>query len=168
MGRFLDVLVTTFGLAMFVGMLAMMIVLILRPPDSPEMQDFSIAGNVVLSAFGIVFGAGLIYCQVHFMTESGQTLGKKVAGLKLVSVDTHLKPGVFKGYVLRELVRSPALLLLLYIPTVLPNILVFAYLIADLFSLGTDSGRCLHDRICGTLVVGVEEEHPEGTATATD
>jgi uncharacterized RDD family membrane protein YckC len=81
----------------------------------------------------------LVLGQWTLITLRGQTLGKMVAMIRVVSVSGRL-PGFVQGVVLRNWLRNAL------------AIIPFFSLIDALLVL-TPSGRCLHDYIAGTRVV---------------
>jgi uncharacterized RDD family membrane protein YckC len=92
---------------------------------------------------GVLVGT-LMIVQWTLLTKRGQTVGKIIAGTRVISVDDS-PAGFLRAVVLRvwpvEIVSRIPLLQLLVLPDVL---LIFG-----------ESRRCLHDRIAGTKVVRV-------------
>jgi uncharacterized RDD family membrane protein YckC len=78
-----------------------------------------------------------------FLIKNGQTIGKKIMNVKIVSMQRK-QVGIVKLYTLRYLVFSFAY----QIPAVGPLI----NLINVLFIFGKER-RCIHDRIAGTFVI---------------
>lgn len=84
--------------------------------------------------------------QAYLLLGDGQTIGKKVMGIRIVSVHTGDRPGWFSLL----LVRRPLIFLLLLIPLV-----GLLCLTADHLFIFREDRRCLHDLIAGTAVVNV-------------
>ena len=97
----------------------------------------------------------------------GMTLGKKMAGLKVVSADDHTQTIGFVGGIIREMIRfSPIIFFCLYIlvglesylfPTVLFLVLfllsVPVFVLDHLWPLWDKEKQALHDKIAKSHVV---------------
>ena len=83
----------------------------------------------------------LVVGQWYLLATSGQTIGKKLLMIRIVSESGSL-PGFLRAVVLRNWVRA------------LLSLIPFFGLIDVLF-IFSDSRKCLHDYIAGTKVVGV-------------
>lgn len=89
---------------------------------------------------------GLIICialNIYFVRKNGQSIGKKLCGIKVVRKDGS-KAGLGRIFWLRNFV------------SMLPNFIPFAggiYSLADPLFIFSESRRCLHDRIADTIVV---------------
>lgn len=133
------------------------IVLAFTAPDNPQvgnsMEDFflSIAAmgpmeQLLFNLISTVIGV-FVYIIVngYFLAKSGQTLGKKIMGIKVVRYANRTEnPGFGNLVGLRYLVPT----LMGYIPFVGG----FFPLINILFIFGREK-RCVHDHIAGTVVV---------------
>ncbi|PKB84029.1 MAG: hypothetical protein BZY88_00970 [SAR202 cluster bacterium Io17-Chloro-G9] len=91
----------------------------------------------ILSA--IAFAAIFVY-QMYLLSRDGQTLGKKVVGIRIVKVETGLNGGFVTNVLLRGMLNG----LLGFIPL---------YGIVDLLFIFREDRRCIHDHIAGTQVV---------------
>jgi len=102
-------------------------------------------GTLVLRAVGLVIGS---YLLLHglFLLRSGQTLGKKLLGLQIVTGE---QPAPFW----RLMIRAGALLSLAFIPVV--GYALQALHLIDVVLFLLPSGLALHDRISGTEVVSL-------------
>ncbi len=78
--------------------------------------------------------------QMVWLTSDGQTFGKRIVGIKIVSAETG-----------RNLGFGPNVALRAWLTTVL-NIIPFFGLI-DILLIFRDDKRCIHDLIAGTSVV---------------
>jgi uncharacterized RDD family membrane protein YckC len=94
--------------------------------------------------FLIVAGLGFQVIQWYLIATTGQSLGKKIVGIRIVQVDSGALPGFLKGVFLREWV--PQLI------QAIPLLGTIFGLVDPLFIFG-DERRCLHDYIASTEVV---------------
>jgi uncharacterized RDD family membrane protein YckC len=86
----------------------------------------------------------LAIVQLYMLTLRGQTIGKRVMGIKIVNLNDEALPGFFKIQVLRGLV--PGLL------AAVPYIGCLFWIVDSCF-IFRDDRRCIHDLIAGTKVV---------------
>jgi len=119
-------------LAMTPGMVAMFT--LEGDPDIP------IAG-VLLLGLGVL---SLMVYQVYLLTSSGQTIGKRAAGIRIVRHDDGSNPGFVRAVALRGLL--PGLI------GAIPYLGVIFSLVDILFIFG-DERRCIHDLFAGTRVI---------------
>lgn len=89
-----------------------------------------------------IFGVGI--AQIYLLTIHGQTVGKKLMGVRVVRQDTQENGGFFTNIVLRSIVPG----LISAVP-----IVGALFSLIDLLFIFSDDRRCLHDRIAGTIVV---------------
>jgi uncharacterized RDD family membrane protein YckC len=87
---------------------------------------------------------GLLITQVYLLTTRGQTLGKKIVGVRIVIFEDNSNPGFIHACLLRLIIPS----LLNSIP-----ILGLVFFIIDSCFIFRDDRRCVHDLIAGTKVV---------------
>lgn len=97
------------------------------------------AGGLFLMLLGL---SALAALQVSFLSESGQTIGKKMMAVKIVRFDTGENGGFMINVLLRGIVNGAL------------GLIPFYALIDVLFIFRRDR-RCLHDLIAGTKVVVV-------------
>lgn len=140
--KFVDVIILVVPwLALFYGasiMLAAERLISLRSYDSTWR---STAFDVLFwSCF--VYPAGIILVQAFMLARRGQTLGKRMTNLAVTLPD-----GERAGFTRAVLLRAAVSNLLYGIPVVGQ----FA-MVADIVSLWSIDGRCLHDRLAGTVV----------------
>lgn len=107
--------------------------------------------SLALIAVGSLLTVGLIAYQWFLVTVSGQTIGKRLAGVRIVKVD-----GSPCGFVAGVLLRSIAFGILAFLIALIPYVgqLLVALDLAPIF--GRDR-RCVHDYIAGTKVVWASE-----------
>jgi len=74
------------------------------------------------------------------LVRDGQTIGKKIVNIRIVSVETGQNAGIVRSWVLRTWVNS----LLWMIPI---------YALMDILFIFRQDRRCIHDLIAGTRVV---------------
>jgi uncharacterized RDD family membrane protein YckC len=104
-------------------------------------------GDALLFWVGVVLvvlgGAAITAVQVVLLGTSGQTLGKRLLGVRIVRSDDEGNP----GYVKAVLLRGVVILLIGVIP-----VAGSVFLLVDLLFIFGDDQRCLHDYIAGTKV----------------
>ena len=94
-------------------------------------------------AFALIFllvGLGILVMQVVWLAKDGQTIGKKLVGIKIVLASTGQNGGFVPNVLLRAWLNA------------LLNIVPMYGLIDILFIFRSDR-RCIHDLIAGTAVV---------------
>lgn len=129
--------------AYFIDTLIMIvpILLCMRLTGGLDGEEQSVLYSVVIGVMGIV-----IFLLVHsyFLIRDGQTVGKKVLGIKIVTLDNRLPsiPTLVKRYVFYFAVPS--------IPYVGP-----ALQLVNVLFIFSQSKRCVHDHFGGTKVVYV-------------
>jgi uncharacterized RDD family membrane protein YckC len=119
-------------------------------------NDFFVAllvllpGAILLTAAGaagaifmVLGGLILAGVQIYLLSTQGQSIGKKVMGVRIIKQD-----GGSSGFVSAVLLRSFAPGLIGGIPY-----LGLAFSLVDILFIFGDKRRCLHDRIAGTIVV---------------
>lgn len=92
---------------------------------------------------GLAGTAVLLVLQLYWVTTLGQTIGKKLAGTRIVLKDTLQNGGFVTNVLKRGLV--PGLL----------NFIPGFFLVDSLFVFREDR-RCIHDLIAGTCVIKAE------------
>ena len=88
----------------------------------------------------------LFFVQLWMLVTRGQTIGKRVLGVRIVTVDDGSNPGFIKIFLLRLIL--PALL------GAVPYLGMF-FTLTDYFFIFRDDRRCIHDILAGTKVVKV-------------
>jgi uncharacterized RDD family membrane protein YckC len=105
-------------------------------PNTPMMiAGFGVVGLAALVAVGV---------QIYLLTTRGQTMGKKLLGIKIVNFEDETNPGFVKACLLRGFVNG----LICSIP-----MLGAAYSLVDICFIFRDDRRCIHDLLAGTKVV---------------
>jgi len=101
---------------------------------------------LLIAGFGALSLAVLILLgiQVFLLTTRGQTMGKKLLGIKIVNFDDETNPGFVKAVLLRGIVNG----LIGLIPVV-----GIVYSLVDICFIFRDDRRCLHDLLASTKVV---------------
>jgi len=121
--------------ALFLGLVAATVALsILRGSNSSPV--FVIGCVVALLA--------LVGAQVWLLTAHGQTIGKRIIGLRIVKV-SDMTNG---GFVTNVLLRTVANAAISAVP-----VLGSIYFLADPAFIFRDDRRCVHDHIAGTCVI---------------
>ena len=108
----------------------------------------AIAGGGILVGVLIIVGNALVPMVVNIVliSKSGQSLGKKIIGTKMVSQHTGETVGFVHGFLLSTFVFQ--------LITGIPVVGGFIAL-ADIIFLFTEGNQTLHDRLAGTRVVRV-------------
>lgn len=106
------------------------------PPDF----SFTFAKTFMLTVVGFAFDIGINW---KLLSSSGQTIGKKAVGTRIVTLDGRL-PSMFDLVVKRYAIFN--------FIVVLPVIGITLTLLNILFIFGRER-RCLHDYVAGTRVV---------------
>lgn len=102
----------------------------------PKKEDIP---GLAYAALGLYL-LGLLFIQGGFLVARGQTIGKKLINIQIV----RSKDGQNGGFVNNVLLRTVVNGLITLIPL---------YLLVDILFIFSDTKRCLHDRIAGTIVV---------------
>ncbi len=97
-------------------------------------------GSLALVVIGVLLALTLSVIQIVLLAEQGQTLGKKLTGVRIVKMNTGQNGGFVTNFVLR----------------VLPLALVPPVALVDPFFIFREDRRCLHDLIADTEVVKVK------------
>ena len=108
--------------------------------DPEKIQAFNLEQSIKLFIIGQVL---FLLVQGYLLHTQGQTIGKKLLKIKIVSLDDKLL-GIGKLYFVRYLTFS--------LIAQIPIIGALIGIVNVLFIFGQDK-RCLHDRIAGTKVI---------------
>jgi uncharacterized RDD family membrane protein YckC len=120
--------------------------------------DFSDLDYQRLGLGALVLGLcwlALLVVQVWMLTTRGQSIGKRITGIRIVRVEDGSKPGIVHAWVLREFLVTMIGIVAGMIPFIGPFILRPAFHITDWCLIFRDDQRCLHDLIASTRVVRV-------------
>lgn len=114
----------------------------------------SVGGNFASIVTAAGFGAGVIVLglamltlfavQLWMLVTRGQTIGKRVLGVRIVGFEDETNPGFVKVFLLRAVV--PAII------GAVPYLGVL-FTLTDYCFIFRDDRRCLHDLIAGTKVI---------------
>ena len=110
--------------------------------DPAKMQDFNLDQSIKLFIIGQVL---FLLVQGYLLHTQGQTIGKKLLKIRIVSLDDKLL-GIGQLYFVRYLTFS--------LIAQIPIIGALIGIVNVLFIFGQDR-RCLHDRLAGTKVIEV-------------
>lgn len=108
--------------------------------DPAKMQGFNLDQTMQLFIIGQVL---FLLVQGYLLHTQGQTIGKKLLKIRIVSLDDELL-GIGQLYFVRYLTFS--------LIAQIPIIGAFISMVNVLFIFGQDR-RCLHDRLAGTKVI---------------
>jgi uncharacterized RDD family membrane protein YckC len=97
------------------------------------------AAASVTSGLALLYFLAISVIQLWLLTASGQTIGKKAMGIRIVKVDTEQNGGFVPNVLLRTILNA------------LISLIPF-YSLVDILFIFNDR-RCLHDKIAGTKVV---------------
>ncbi len=112
-----------------------------REPDLSGIQ----AGGFLVGLLLVVCGAlGLFIVQVVMLSTRGQTIGKRLLGIRVVRHPDNAPAGFVHGWLLRNFVPG--------IIQVLPWV-GFAFFLVDACFIFRDDQRCIHDLMASTRVV---------------
>lgn len=137
---------TRFGAAIVDGLISFAVALPLgvsvglnwQSPSEWSQALFGVAGLITL-ALAIAW----IAYTIHLVSKNGQTIGKKLLGIKVVRSDG-TKATLGRIFWLRNVVNA--------IPSMIPFVGYF-YSLADHLWIFGDRRQCLHDKIADTIVV---------------
>jgi uncharacterized RDD family membrane protein YckC len=120
-----------------------------KEPDFSELD----VPRVILGA-SVLFGTWLILLavQVWLLATRGQTIGKRLLGLRVVKIDGSAA-GIVHAWLMREALITVIGMVAGFIPFVGPILLRPAFHLVDWCLIFRDDQRCLHDTIAGTIVV---------------
>lgn len=97
----------------------------------------------------------LLVIQVWMLSTRGQSIGKRISGIRIVRLENGAKPGIVYGWLLREFLITMIGIMVSVIPIIGPFLLRPAFHVVDWCMIFRDDQRCLHDLIAGTRVVRV-------------
>lgn len=109
-----------------------------------QMSGQVLLGSVLLGIGGCI----LLFVQCWLLTTRGQTVGKKIIGIRIVTVADNENPGFGKAVGLRWFVPGGITFVLNFLPP-----LGFIFFLVDSCLIFRADRRCIHDLIAGTKVV---------------
>lgn len=106
-------------------------------------------GNSNLLGLVLMMTGGLVVLvvQVWMLCARGQSVGKRLLGIRIVRFGDHSNPGFVGSVLMRMIVPG-------FIQMV--PVLGFVFFVVDVLFIFRDDHRCVHDLIAGTKVVTVE------------
>ncbi len=110
-------------------------------PDFSALQAGTLLTGMAVLVLG---GLTLLIIQIVMLSTRGQTIGKRMLGIRVVRYPDSAQAGFVHGWLLRNLV--PGVIQL--VPWI-----GFAFYITDACFIFSQERRCLHDLIAGTKVV---------------
>ena len=102
----------------------------------PKKEDIPSIAAAALGLYLLV----VVLVQGGLLVARGQTIGKKLVNIQIVRSKDGQNGGFVSNVLLRAIVNS--------IITLIP-----LYLLIDVLFIFSDTKRCLHDRLAGTIVV---------------
>lgn len=120
-----------------------------HPPDFEDldMKRLVLGGAVLVCGWLI-----LLVIQVWMLSTRSQSIGKRIAGVRIVKLDG-AKPGIVHAWLMRELLMTVFGFMLSLLPLIGPFLLRPALFLTDWCMIFRDDHRCLHDLLAGTKVV---------------
>ena len=133
------------GLVIGIGMIVGSAVVAAESGESPETISAAAGGGMILGTLIIVgnlFVPMIINCVL--IAKSGQSIGKKIVGTRMVDQDSGETSGFVQGFLIRTFVFQ-----------LICNIPFIGFIIAlvDIIFLFTEGNQTLHDRLARTRVV---------------
>jgi uncharacterized RDD family membrane protein YckC len=114
--------------------------------EQPDFEAIA-AGSFVLGALLGGFGLLVLFViQVWMLSTRGQSIGKRILGIRIVMCRDHANPGFLHAWLLRNFV--PGLI------GVVPYV-GFIFVLVDVCFIFGEQRRCVHDYIAGTKVVKI-------------
>lgn len=111
--------------------------------------DSVASGRTQLGSFLLMVGGlALLIVQAWLLTTRGQTIGKRVLGIRIVNVADNSNPGFVRAVLLRLFVPG----VITGILSVVPGLGLVFFLVDSLYIFRADR-RCIHDHIAGTKVI---------------
>jgi uncharacterized RDD family membrane protein YckC len=155
LARFIDwvlaILARTPG-AVILGSEFMKVIMAVMQGRQPEIEDLDMH-RLILG--GVAMGSGwllLLIIQVWMLTTRGQSIGKRIVGVRVIRLDGS-KPGIVHAWLLREVPMTVIGTVLGFLPFIGPFLLGPGFHLTDWCMIFRDDQRCLHDLFAGTKVV---------------
>ena len=138
--------------AILLGGEIMKIVTTVSQGKEPDFSELDVP-RVILGS-SVLLGTWLILLavQVWLLATRGQTIGKRLIGLRVVKIDGS-PAGIVNAWLMREALVTVIGMVAGFIPLIGPILLRPAFHIVDWCLIFRDDQRCLHDTIAGTMVV---------------
>jgi uncharacterized RDD family membrane protein YckC len=139
--------------AMILGPEFLKVIVMAGQGQQPDLEDLDMQrlalGAVVL---GVAWLA-LLIVQVWLLATRGQSIGKRIIGVRIVRYLDNGHAGLVHAWLLREAVFTAIGFVLGLIPFVGPFLFRPAFHLTDWCFIFRDDRRCLHDLMAGTKVV---------------
>jgi uncharacterized RDD family membrane protein YckC len=120
----------------------------------PDFSQLDVPRLLLGAGLILLFSLALLVVQVWMLTVRGQTIGKRILGIRVVKADGS-PAGFVNGWLMRELLITAIGIACSIIPFVGPVLLRPAFHIVDWCLIFRDDQKCLHDQIATTKVVKV-------------
>ncbi len=120
-----------------------------QEPDFSQLNGARIALGVGLI---LLLSLALLAVQIWMLSVRGQTIGKRLLGIRVVKADGS-PCGFVNGWLMRELLITAIGFACSMIPFVGPLLFRPAFHLVDWCLIFRDDERCLHDQIAATKVV---------------
>jgi uncharacterized RDD family membrane protein YckC len=118
----------------------------------PEFDQLDLP-KVILGASVLVVGwLALLAVQVWMLASRGQSIGKRIVGIRIVMADGS-KAGLVQAWLMREVLITVIGMVAGFIPFVGPVLVRPVFHLVDWCLIFRDDQRCLHDSLAGTRVV---------------
>lgn len=104
----------------------------------------NVGGAFFFGIAGVLYAVGILATQIVMLWQRGQSIGKRMLGIRIVQYDTGMNGGPVPNVLLRGLVP----ILIGFVPYIGP---VFS--LVDVCFIFAEDRRCLHDHIASTVVV---------------
>ena len=122
--------------------------------QEPDFSQLDIPRLILGGSVLMVVWLVLLVVQVWMLSTRGQTIGKRIVGIKVVKADGS-PAGFVNGWLMRELIITAIGIATSMIPFIGPILLRPAFHLVDWCMIFGDEQLCLHDKIAGTRVVKV-------------
>jgi uncharacterized RDD family membrane protein YckC len=133
------------------GPSGLMLIFRLAMEGPTALKDSDLEMLAGLSGARAVLLLGMIFCavvQIWMLTVRGQTVGKRLLGVRIVRIQDDANPGLVHAVLLRGFVPILNRALIMLIP-----VFGLGFWLVDVGCIFRDDKRCLHDLIAGTKVV---------------
>ena len=118
----------------------------------PDFSQLDLPRVMLGAGLMLVMALALLVLQVWMITVRGQTVGKRILGIRVVKLDGS-PAGFVNGWLMRELLITAIGIACSIIPFIGPVLLRPAFHIVDWCLIFRDDQKCLHDQIATTKVV---------------
>jgi uncharacterized RDD family membrane protein YckC len=129
------------------------LVMMVAQGEDPDFGQLNVQRLVLGAAVFTAAWLTLLIVQVWMLTTRGQSIGKRIMGIRIVRFEDASKPGIVHAWVLREFLISAIGFALNFVPIIGPFMLKPAFHLVDWCLIFRDDQRCLHDLIAKTRVV---------------